>query len=114
MIIEDTDFRIIKDGKNYTLYLLKPKKEIKSDSDDKYGLHGYYSTLTSVLKNIIAFRSSKKYPGKEKKEPVVRSYKSLVESQLKLVNSLLLTHSSVIDLENFLKQKLNGNIDLCN
>lgn len=49
----------------YHLYLLKNKKELKEDSEDKFKIGGYYIEIDSALKAIIKFRQHKKYSFKE-------------------------------------------------
>ena len=70
MNIIEPDFKLIWEDRNYVLYVLKSKKEIKEDSTSNFKVSGYYTSILSALKGVLRYRKHKKYPGKE-------SYKSL-------------------------------------
>jgi len=77
MVIEDTDFKIVRKSDHYVLYFLKSKKELKEDNTDTFKLRGYYIVLDYAFIAIIRFRNSKEYPGKEKAASLEESLQAL-------------------------------------
>ena len=75
MNIVEKDFKIIANDADYTLYVLKSKKELKEDSEDTFKVYGHYQLMESALKAAISFRRDKKYPGKESVSELLRLYK---------------------------------------
>ena len=65
MNIIESDFKLIKEDSYYTLSVLKNKKELKEDSDSSFKVIGYYVSVYSALKSVLAYRQDKKYPGRE-------------------------------------------------
>ena len=63
-IIENDCYIEYKDG-IYHLYLLKNKKELKENNEDKYRIGGYFIDIDFALIEIIKFRQNKKYSFKE-------------------------------------------------
>lgn len=84
MIIEEKDFKIVFKDLCYTLYLIKSKKEIKEDVKESLKIGGYFTLIDNVIKEIISFRRSKKYPGKEKPEPLVQQLNEIKQIRNKL------------------------------
>lgn len=106
MIIKENDFKIIfKDG-CYTLYLLKNKKEKKEDPDD-FKIGGYYTTITSLIKKIISFRSSKKYSGKESITNLTKILNQCINIHSQLIESLKLKDEPIYKLIEDVKRDKN-------
>lgn len=103
MIIEEKDFKIICEHKNYTLYLIKGKKELKEDSEDKFKVGGYFMNVENALKAVIRFRRDKKYPGKEDSESLWIPIKDLVYTQIDFDQLILSIYNPILDLKHKLK-----------
>ena len=81
IIIKESDFFIKKEPNQFVVYLLKGKKELLENSEDKYKIGGYYYDITCALKSVLAFRKSKKYPGKESFDESIPLLKAFIKRQ---------------------------------
>jgi hypothetical protein len=100
MIIEEKDFKVIFKDECYTLYLIKSKKEIKdSDSDSElFKIGGYFTFIDSLIRRIIYFRNSKKYPGKETTELLTDNLNKIIDIRAKLENTLKSINNPIYEL----------------
>ena len=73
-------FKLINETGYYTLYVLKNKKELKEDSSSSFKVIGYYVSLYSALKRVLAYRRDKKYSGKESDKDLLILLKQLREA----------------------------------
>jgi hypothetical protein len=103
MIIEEADFKIVQDGNSYILYLLKSKKELQTDSADKFKIGGYYTTFDGALKDAAKFRKSKKYPGKESSTVLTTALKEYKESKEIFKALINKVYQPIFDLKDKLK-----------
>lgn len=103
MIIEGPDFRIECDDRSYTLFLLKNKKENKEiKDDDKFRVAGYYISFISILKAIIKFRKSKKYPGNQKPDDIILSLEEYKSAEKCLNTVLNYVYDPILKLKNLI------------
>lgn len=89
--IVENDFKIVEGNECYTLNVLKSKKELKENAEDKFRVYGYYRLIESALKAAILFRQDKKYPGKESAHSLITLTASLIKIKdnfNKLVNKI--------------------------
>lgn len=98
MKIIENDFKIEYDGTCFILYLLKPKKELKADSDP-FKLKGYYTHVENALFAAYKWRLDKKYPYNE---PTIEFKKNLIELRKSvelLKHCSYLVYKSIYDLK---------------
>jgi hypothetical protein len=103
MIIEEADFKIVQDGNSYTLYCLKSKKELETNSTDKFKIGGYYTTFDGALKGAATFRKSKKYPGKELSTTLTASLKEYKQSKETFKTLVSKVYQPIFELKDKLK-----------
>ena len=108
MIIIENDFKIVKEDDNYILYTLKTKKEFSEDSNSKFRVYGYYSTIFGAMKYALFQRKDKKYPGKEPIEELQILVDKLLKDKETLDKIALSIHNPILDLKNELNLKLKN------
>lgn len=102
MIIQESDFKIVKEDKCFVLYILKNKKEIKENEKSLFKIEGYYISLLSAFKSALRFRQDKKYPGKESSADLSILIKIYENSNKDLENLSKSIYQPILEL----KQKL--------
>ena len=98
MIIEGIDYRIEYNDRSYTIFILKNKKE----EGDQFKVFGYYISFSSVLKAVIKFRKSKKYPGNQKPDDIMLSLEEYKSTERCLNTVLNYVYDPILKLKNLI------------